>query len=61
MPIGITLTALSGDYKPMDLSWFLGFGVPIGENCQDADAGPRWDNEDAKAKYLSVCLNDSQT
>jgi hypothetical protein len=50
-----TPTPLPAAYKPLDFSWFLGFGVPKTSSCQDIDAGPIWSNPDAQGKCPAVC------
>ncbi|ARN76013.1 mannan-binding lectin [Oceanicoccus sagamiensis] len=52
-----TPTALPPAYKPLDFSWFLGFGVPQTSSCSDIDAGPIWSNTDAQGKCPAVCAD----
>lgn len=57
-----TPTPLPPAYKPLDFSWFLGFGVPQGNPiCKDVNAGPIFNNNDAKAKCPTVCAKTSTT
>jgi hypothetical protein len=56
-----TPTALPPAYKPLDFSWFLGFGVPKTSSCQDVAAGPIWSNTDAQTKCPSVCADVGRT
>jgi hypothetical protein len=58
LPGGVSVgtpTALPPAYKPLDFSWFLGFGVPKTSSCQDINAGPIWSNPDAQGKCPTVC------
>jgi hypothetical protein len=56
-----TPTPLPSAYKPLDFSWFLGFGVPAASSCQDINAGPIWSNTDAQGKCPSVCADVART
>ncbi len=56
-----TPTPLPPAYKPLDFSWFLGFGVPKTSSCQDINAGPIWSNPDAQGKCPAVCSNVGRT
>jgi hypothetical protein len=56
-----TPSQLPAAYKPLDFSWFLGFGVPKTSSCQDVDAGPIWSNPDAQGKCPAVCADVGRT
>lgn len=56
-----TPSQLPAAYKPLDFSWFLGFGVPKVSSCQDIDAGPIWSNPDAQGKCPTVCADVART
>jgi hypothetical protein len=56
-----TPTPLKAKYKPLDFSWFLGFGVPTGSSCQDINTGPIWSNPDAQGKCANVCASVART
>lgn len=56
-----TPSQLPSEYKPLDFSWFLGFGVPKVSNCQDVNAGPIWSNPDAQGKCPTVCADVGRT
>jgi hypothetical protein len=56
-----TPSQLPAEYKPLDFSWFLGFGVPATGSCQDVNAGPIWSNPDAQGKCPAVCADVART